>query len=87
MENNEKPFWERVISSDINLTFLLVNVVGIMWYVTIKQHPLPEGMVMLVLGIFGGKTAHGIMQAKNGNSNGNGNGHSILSQFKGPKKL
>ena len=81
MEN--KSFWERVISSDANLTFLMLNVCGIMWYVTLNHTSLPDGMVTLVLGIFTGKTVHGVITSKNGN--GNSNGHSILSALK-PKK-
>lgn len=84
-----KTFLDKLVSSDANLAFLMVNVCGIMWYSVIHHNNLPDGMVTIVLGIFAGKTVHGVvaMKQENGNNNGNGgNGHSILSAIKGTKK-
>jgi hypothetical protein len=52
------------MKSDVGIGFLLLNMVAIVWYCTLTGRELQGNVVMLVLGIFTGKTFHGIFSGK-----------------------
>lgn len=60
--------------ADTGMMILITNVVGLLWYCAVTGHHLPEGTSVIVLGIFAGKTTHGIMSPLLNGHNGNGNG-------------
>jgi hypothetical protein len=46
------------IKSDVGIMFLLLNLVGLAWYALVHNRPLPDGLGVIVVGIFGAKTVH-----------------------------
>jgi len=50
-----------LLSSDVGMMFALVNVFGLLWYCVFKNHPVPSGMVPIVMSIWTGKTVHSVL--------------------------
>jgi len=57
----KKSNLDKLLNSNVGMMLLLINLIGMLWYVVLINHPLPQGFSTVILGIWGSKTVHGVL--------------------------